>query len=202
MIHGCKVLVVDDDPTWVELMAEILEDEGYVVSTADNGASALLEIQRFEPFVVVTDWKMPTMDGEQFLARVHDRDQRLPIIILSGEVPKSSGLRNAFRVIEKSMPLDAILSVIAEAAAHRVSRLPLEKLWRTATVRASPRRRVHTSTARRSNWNGMLRARLGDVGRFLSSSWSWVVAAKPRRILMIGILVASSAALIHHVSGE
>lgn len=194
--------MVDDDPTWIELMAEILREEGYVVSTADNGVSALVEIQRFEPFVIVTDWKMPTMDGEQFLARAHERDQRLPVVVLSGEVPKFSGLRNAFRIIEKSMPLETILSVIAEAAAHHVSHLPLEKLWRAASVRVSARSRARASTVPRSSWNGVLRARLGGVGRFLSSSLSWVWAVKPRRILMIGILVASSAALIHHISRE
>jgi len=48
----------------------------------------------------------------------------------------------------------------------------------------------------------MLRARLDGVERFLSSSLSWLWAVKPQRVLMIGILVASSAVLIHRISRE
>lgn len=58
-----KVLVVDDDPDIVELLAYNLEKEGYEVATASNGKNALETARTFTPELVVLDIMMPQMDG-------------------------------------------------------------------------------------------------------------------------------------------
>jgi two-component system, OmpR family, alkaline phosphatase synthesis response regulator PhoP len=58
-----KVLVVDDDPDIVELLAYNLEKEGYEVATASNGRNALETARTFHPELVVMDIMMPQMDG-------------------------------------------------------------------------------------------------------------------------------------------
>jgi CheY-like chemotaxis protein len=58
-----RVLVVEDDPALRDVLALVLEDEGYVVDTAVHGAAALATVARARPAVVITDLMMPVMDG-------------------------------------------------------------------------------------------------------------------------------------------
>ena len=64
-----KVLVVDDDPSVRALVADVLELEGYLVETADDGPSALLAVAAERPDCVVLDVMMPGLDGHEVLAR-------------------------------------------------------------------------------------------------------------------------------------
>jgi two-component system nitrogen regulation response regulator NtrX len=57
------ILVVDDEPDIRDLVREILEDEGYRVSVAENGASARAAYSRGEPDLVLLDIWMPDIDG-------------------------------------------------------------------------------------------------------------------------------------------
>ncbi len=67
-----KVLVVDDDPDIVELLAYNLEKEGYEVATASNGKNALETARSFIPELVVLDIMMPQMDGIETARHLRD----------------------------------------------------------------------------------------------------------------------------------
>ena len=82
-VHECSVLVVDDDPTIRATVSDILELEGYKVSTATNGAEALREVERGHPDVVVLDMRMPVMDGWSFARELHQRDLDVPILVVT-----------------------------------------------------------------------------------------------------------------------
>jgi two-component system nitrogen regulation response regulator NtrX len=58
-----KILVVDDEPDIREVVSEILEDEGYSVSSAENGESARSEFATGNPDLVLLDIWMPVVDG-------------------------------------------------------------------------------------------------------------------------------------------
>ncbi|MCW2521515.1 MAG: response regulator with CheY-like receiver domain and winged-helix DNA-binding domain, partial [Mycobacterium sp.] len=58
-----KVLVVDDEPVLAELLTIVLRREGWQVSTAGSGASAVLSVQREAPDLVVLDLALPDVDG-------------------------------------------------------------------------------------------------------------------------------------------
>lgn len=75
--NGITVLVVDDDAAIREVVRTLLEDEGYAVLEAEDGAVAL-DILRTspEPVVVITNHRMPHLDGPGLIDAVH-RDPRL-----------------------------------------------------------------------------------------------------------------------------
>jgi signal transduction histidine kinase len=74
-----KILVVDDSPDNVFLIKTILEEEGYIVSTAENGASALEKIAQSPCDLVLLDLMMPGIDGYEVTRRIR-KDLKLPFI--------------------------------------------------------------------------------------------------------------------------
>jgi len=80
-----RVLVVDDHPPTVRLIQNALEQEGFSVISAANGAECLIAVHRDQPDLVILDVIMPVMDGFQTLRvlREDDHTRSLPVIILS-----------------------------------------------------------------------------------------------------------------------
>lgn len=79
-----KVLVVDDDPDFVQLMCEFLSNGGYASCAAGDGEEAMDVFQKEKPDIVLTDIKMPSKDGFEFIADVKNLDPAVPIIAISG----------------------------------------------------------------------------------------------------------------------
>jgi CheY-like chemotaxis protein len=133
------VLVVDDDEDWIAMISDFLAEEGYSVVVAADGLAAMDVLSQTNPFSVVTDIQMPFMDGRQLLSRIHARDARVPVIVVSGEKIQSqdTSLAEAFQVIGKPVPVQDLLCALAAAKAHRADHLPLQKLW--AAAGAAPR---------------------------------------------------------------
>ncbi|MCB0329045.1 MAG: response regulator [Bdellovibrionales bacterium] len=84
-IEEPKLLVVEDDDDQREILAAILEKEGYDVVTAENGRIALEKLSKHQTQLVVCDLMMPVMSGEEFLKVVRaSREHRdLPVLILT-----------------------------------------------------------------------------------------------------------------------
>ncbi len=84
-----KVLLIDDDEETRESLAQLLESEGYQVTTAKNGRAALECLRGLEPdpFVILLDLVMPVMNGVQFLEhrRVDRALSKIPVIVISGQ---------------------------------------------------------------------------------------------------------------------
>ena len=80
-----RVLVVDDDPTIRNLVAEVLRDEGYDTVSACNGAEALAEVRSRRPDAVFLDLMMPVMDGREFLRAIRALPNLidLPVVVMS-----------------------------------------------------------------------------------------------------------------------
>jgi len=78
-----RVLVADDEPAIVEMIRDILEEYGFRVVTAANGAEALRLVDEAAPDVVLLDMNMPVLDGEGFVAAVRERGLRIPIVIMT-----------------------------------------------------------------------------------------------------------------------
>jgi DNA-binding response OmpR family regulator len=76
------LLLVDDDPTLLSVLARRMAREGYEVLTAPSGAQALLQLEQRWPSLLIIDLMMPGMDGFELCARVK-RIADLPIIVLS-----------------------------------------------------------------------------------------------------------------------
>ncbi len=83
--HSDKILVVDDSPDNVFLIKTILEEEGYTVSTAENGPTALAKIEESNFDLVLLDLMMPGMDGYEVTRRVRENTdlQFMPILLIT-----------------------------------------------------------------------------------------------------------------------
>ncbi len=83
-----RILIVDDEVNARTALIELLRDEGYAVDAAADAFKALGKLADFAPDLVVTDLKMPGMDGLQLLAKLHEGDPELPVIVMTafGEV--------------------------------------------------------------------------------------------------------------------
>ncbi|WDP92900.1 MAG: response regulator [Desulfobacter sp.] len=79
-----KILIVDDEDIIVRLLAMSLRSDGYEVVTAGNGQQALEVLEKEAPDIVVTDIKMPVMDGLELLKRIKELDGEKEVIIVTG----------------------------------------------------------------------------------------------------------------------
>ena len=78
------ILVVDDDETIRETLAAILEEEGYVVDTAESGKEALEKSKTGFYNLALLDIRLPDMEGTQLLAAIREHTPRMVKIILTG----------------------------------------------------------------------------------------------------------------------
>lgn len=80
-------LVVEDDPDMRSLLKQMLEDERWDAGTAENGQSALEQIRRVPPSVILLDLMMPVMDGFQLVAELqkHEEWRRIPVVVISAK---------------------------------------------------------------------------------------------------------------------
>jgi CheY-like chemotaxis protein len=119
---AARILVVDDDPTILALVREILQDEGYDVATARNGAEALKRVAETVPAVLVTDLMMPVMDGRALVraCRATPATATLPIVLMSAALPvlidnlTQLGVENA---LHKPFDTDVLIAMIARLVA-------------------------------------------------------------------------------------
>lgn len=79
-----KILIVDDDPAMVRLLAQVLTRKGYEVLESSNGQEALRLLYKDKPDLVLLDVVMPTMDGWQTCSRIRDVSATIPVIMLTG----------------------------------------------------------------------------------------------------------------------
>lgn len=80
-----RVLIVDDNDDILELLAVYLSQEGYMVQTANSGQQALILLDEFQPDVMVSDFMMPEMDGQELARQIRARQDMLylPIVMLT-----------------------------------------------------------------------------------------------------------------------
>jgi CheY-like chemotaxis protein len=83
MTGGRRILVVDDDATLRETMAEVLSEDGFEVRGAPNGQEALEMLEEWPADLVVLDLMMPIMDADAFNAAQLKAGRRTPILIAS-----------------------------------------------------------------------------------------------------------------------
>lgn len=113
-MHG-TVLVVDDDPLVLAGVAEALEAVGFQVWTTDSGEEAIELVDRVHPEVVVTDLRMPGMDGLSLLDRLARRAGPAPsmaIIYSAAPPPAARALTPTVRWIPKAAGHEALIDVL------------------------------------------------------------------------------------------
>lgn len=79
-----KLLIIDDDAIVRQNMAAYLEDSGYLVEEAADGATGLALFGSFQPAIVLCDLMMPDLSGLEVLKRIHEVCSETPVVVISG----------------------------------------------------------------------------------------------------------------------
>jgi UDP-3-O-acyl N-acetylglucosamine deacetylase len=112
-----RILVVDDEKNIVSSLYGILSDEGYDVSSAEDGIEALERIQNDPPDLVLLDIWIPGMDGIEVLKTIKTYQKELPVLIMSGHASIDTAVRatklGAIDFIEKPFSLDQITQAVS-----------------------------------------------------------------------------------------
>lgn len=103
------VLIVDDDQRVADVLQEVLQDEGFIVSYEENGQKALNTIERIHPDVVLADMRMPVMDGMTLLQEIQAHWDDIGVIMMSA-TESPAGLPVPF--IQKPFDLDEVIQKI------------------------------------------------------------------------------------------
>lgn len=85
MPEPSHILVVDDSPTQLQQIQFLLEREGFVVQSAEDGVQAIAAIENNMPMLVVTDLQMPEMNGLELVASVNQTIPSLPVILTTSQ---------------------------------------------------------------------------------------------------------------------
>lgn len=124
------VLIVDDDTSVSEMLAELLTHEGYNTLIANNGAEALSIMKKLTPAATLIDLKLPDMDGLTLMREVKKLSPELEFIVVTGNASKESAIEavnlGAFSYIQKPYDPEQMLITLQRA---------IEKSKAEATIR-------------------------------------------------------------------
>jgi CheY-like chemotaxis protein len=115
MTEGARreVLVAAEDPQTVEILSTALEDQGYRVRRAYDGLSALEEIGRAAPDLVVADLIMSRLGGADLARLLLARPEPIPVVLMSAVYRGSPEVEGTF--VRKPFDVGLLLSTVAEA---------------------------------------------------------------------------------------
>ncbi|MGH8802197.1 MAG: response regulator, partial [Casimicrobiaceae bacterium] len=146
MNHG-DILLVDDDPDLLKLISLRLTSAGYRVRTAESGETALAAIAVQRPAVVITDLRMPGINGMQLFDAIDRQHATLPVIMLTahGTIPDAvtATQRGVFGYLTKPFDSQELLHKVAAAFEASGAEVPgsagTSGDWRAAIITRSPR---------------------------------------------------------------
>ena len=119
---GEHILIVDDEPAIQKALRDVLEDEGYRVSAAGNGADALKAIADETPDLVFLDIWMPHMDGLETLTELKRMRPDATVVMISGHSTIETAIKatrlGAWDFIEKPLSLEKTLVTVSRALEH------------------------------------------------------------------------------------
>ena len=143
MANG-DLLLVDDDPDLLKLISLRLTSVGYRVRTAASGEAALATMAVTRPALVITDLRMPGMDGLQLFETIHRQHPTMPVIILTahGTIPDavSATQRGVFGFLTKPFDSQDLLQKVAAAVALSGDSpgTTADDEWRSGIITRSP----------------------------------------------------------------
>lgn len=119
MTDKARILVADDDPSVRRLLTLRLQAAGYETRAATDGREALGMISGFRPQLVLTDLRMPGLDGMALFAAIRQRHANLPVIILTahGTIPDAveATRKGVFGYLTKPFDSQSLLEWVAKA---------------------------------------------------------------------------------------
>jgi two-component system response regulator GlrR len=145
-MHKHHILIVDDDEGILKLISMRLTAAGYATSTATNGSEALSTLSLQRPDLIISDLRMPAMDGMALLESIQNIHPTLPVIILTahGSIPDAvrATQRGVFGFLTKPFDSQELLHLVASAlrlnGAQNFHVANDDNSWRSAILTRSP----------------------------------------------------------------
>ena len=151
-----RIFVVDDDPSVRESLKKVLEDSGYEVGLASDGAEAQATLNPDSVDLLVLDVNMPNRDGWDVLEDIRDHHPLLPVVMITGiydqlETTLIPGVRTLLKKpLEVPLLLGTIEALLAETPEERLHRFKMS-FERVACFEGDPER-IDGDGLRRSRW--------------------------------------------------
>jgi two-component system response regulator AtoC len=122
-----KILIIDDDESTRESLSIFLQELNYETYTAENGVKGIELVKKILPDLVITDIKMPDIDGLEVLSRVKSIDELIQVIIITAFDDMGSTItamqKGAYDYIEKPIDINRLkISVFRSLESRRLSR--------------------------------------------------------------------------------
>ena len=115
-----RILVVDDEPLVCDAIEMMLDFDGHVVETVGSGKDALARLEKSKFDLVITDFEMPTMKGDELAAAIKARNPKQPVIMITAyaEMLQAAGnpLSGVDLVVSKPFLLENLREAIAKVA--------------------------------------------------------------------------------------
>jgi len=122
-VSRSRILVVDDEPDMVDNCARILERAGFVPLTTTDPRRGLMMLETERPDLLLTDLKMPEVDGMALLHRARELDPALPVIVITAFATIESAIaairEGAFDYLPKPFSVDQLRVAVNRALQHR-----------------------------------------------------------------------------------
>ena len=142
MARTGRVLVVDDEVNARTALAELLRDEGYDVETAADAFKALGKYESFAPQVVVTDLKMPGMDGIELVKKIRGSEDPAAVVVMTAFGAVASAVEamraGAAEYLTKPLNFDELLVVLDKVFEHQELRRETRQLRQRVRDRVAP----------------------------------------------------------------
>jgi len=139
---------VDDDPSVRNILSLLIEFDGHQVQTVENGEAALVRLEQNEFDLVITDYLMPGMKGDQLAALIKQRRPDQPVIMASGSFANSNDgnsitgvdclLNKPFSMTELREAIKWVLSLYADSRQGRTHDLPGPHLAESDNTKHTP----------------------------------------------------------------
>ena len=128
---SARILVVDDEPVVVEFAERVLQTAGYHIMTATSGDAALkLCTEQGLPDLLVTDMKMPRMEGDELASKLRQQDPDLKVLYLTGFADllfkNKELLWDGEAYLEKPCTIDGLLEAVSLLLSGEVSADPVD----------------------------------------------------------------------------
>jgi DNA-binding NtrC family response regulator len=127
-----RVLLIDDDPAMLDLLGYQLQEQGFIVESALNGAAGI-QLASEQPFAIaLTDLHLPDIDGIDLVKKLKEVTPQTEIIMITGYSSMTRAIdaikAGAFHFVEKPVAFDELLALIEKALERRVQAMEISQL--------------------------------------------------------------------------